>query len=64
MSLFDKVMELLGNTRDQAENSAKEHVDQTSDSAKEATGGRFDEQADQGTDVIDNAADRIDGKED
>ncbi|MFI6600455.1 antitoxin [Nonomuraea sp. NPDC050536] len=55
----DKADEMRG----QAEDTATGGIDQVSDSAKEKTGGRFDEQIDQGSDTAKGAADKIDGQE-
>ncbi|WP_214322131.1 antitoxin [Nonomuraea sediminis] len=76
MSIFDKVKEMFGGTaeklkdipeqggmKDKAEGAAMGGIDQTSDAAKQATGGKYDEQIDQGTEKAKDIADKIDGEE-
>ncbi|WP_327086474.1 antitoxin [Nonomuraea sp. NBC_01738] len=53
----------LDGLREKAEDAAHGGIDSAAERAKRATGGKFDEHIDKGTDMAKGAADKIDGKE-
>ncbi|NUR92719.1 MAG: antitoxin [Nonomuraea sp.] len=54
---------MLGGMREKAEDAANSGIDKATDFAKEKSGGKFDDQIDQGSQMAKDNADKIDGQE-
>ncbi|MEV7007904.1 antitoxin [Streptosporangium sp. NPDC051022] len=64
MSIFDKVKSMLGDHSTKAEELAKQGIDQAAQTAKEKTGGKYDNQIDSAAEKAREMADKIDGQTD
>lgn len=58
-----KSSDMLGGMREKAEDAANSGIDKATDFAKEKSGGKFDDQIDQGSQMAKDNADKIDGQE-